>query len=86
MRAKIRIVSECTGCAQPLTYDRSKLYAGWQHAAEPAPESEEGRCTEPAPQRFCELCGRPATNWQDAWADYSGCRPCGNYDRYSLGD
>ncbi|MEV4562067.1 hypothetical protein AB0K51_34545 [Kitasatospora sp. NPDC049285] len=86
MAAKIRTEHTCANCAQPVTFD-TKHYPYWQHAAQAAPEADAGsRCASADPQRFCELCGEPATNWQDAWADYSGCRPCGNYDRYSLGD
>ncbi|MFD0264494.1 hypothetical protein ACFVH7_40230 [Kitasatospora indigofera] len=86
MKAKIRTESTCTNCAQPLTYDHTTYLSGWQHTAGPAPEAVTDRCTKAAPQQFCELCGEPTTHWQDAWADYSGCRPCGNYDRHSLGD
>lgn len=85
MAAKIRTENNCAKCAEPITCD-SKRYPYWQHAAEAAPEPGDGRCTVADPRRFCMLCNQPATNWQDAWADYSGCRPCGNYDRYSLGD
>ncbi|WP_331731815.1 hypothetical protein [Kitasatospora sp. NBC_01300] len=85
MNAKIRTGTDCKNCAQPVTYDRTRS-PGWQHAAQAATEAVPGGCTTAAPQQFCELCGKPVTFWQDAWADNSGCRPCGNYNRYSLGD
>lgn len=91
----VAIEPKCQACGEAIEYRNPSPVGGlaeWLHVGEGGwtrgwrggREGWRGHCAEPI--RTCGDCGGPLASWEDAWANYEGCKACGTSYRSSIGD